>query len=84
MGFPQARPEIVWFTTAWKIEAARSAFAASVDDGAYADKRFVHCYISFCKIYLFNVSGRRYLYILSLEKPHFSATLSDSGQTAKL
>ena len=28
MGLPQARPEMVWLTTAWKIEAARSAFVA--------------------------------------------------------
>ena len=28
MGFPQARPLMVWFTTAWKMEAARSSRVA--------------------------------------------------------
>ena len=28
MGLPQARPLMVWLTTAWKIEAARSSFVA--------------------------------------------------------
>ena len=28
MGLPQARPLMVWFTTAWKIEAARSSLVA--------------------------------------------------------
>ena len=28
IGLPQARPEIVWLTTAWKIEAAKSSLAA--------------------------------------------------------
>ena len=28
IGLPQARPEIVWFTTAWNIEAARFALVA--------------------------------------------------------
>ena len=28
IGLPQASPEIVWLTTAWKIDAAISSFAA--------------------------------------------------------
>ena len=28
IGLPQARPEIVWLTTAWKIEAAKSSLVA--------------------------------------------------------
>ena len=28
IGLPQARPLMVWFTTAWKIEAARSSLVA--------------------------------------------------------
>ena len=28
IGLPQARPLIVWFTTAWKIEAERSSLVA--------------------------------------------------------
>ena len=28
IGLPQARPEIVWLTTAWKIEAERSSLVA--------------------------------------------------------
>ncbi len=28
MGLPQARPEMVWLTTAWKMEAERSSFVA--------------------------------------------------------
>ena len=34
MGLPQARPEMVWFTTAWKMEAARSGRVAPfIDEG---------------------------------------------------
>ena len=28
MGFPHASPLMVWFTTAWKMDAARSSFDA--------------------------------------------------------
>ena len=38
IGFPQARPDMVWLTTAWKIDAARSSFVApSLISGCMSD-----------------------------------------------
>ena len=38
IGLPQARPLMVWFTTAWKIEAARSSLVApSLISGCISD-----------------------------------------------
>ena len=39
IGLPQARPLIVWFTTAWKIEAERSSLG-----GTFVDQRLDVCF----------------------------------------